>query len=286
MSGNVELQIANCKLQIANLRFQVSNCQYLTLSFKFQISDLKSQISNFRSQIVNCIFFVLAVIAGSTACAATPPSSTDDQLRDSLNSKAGDDYDRELLGDPAKPADGSRVDDQMQKRLQKELGPAAQREDARKSPLLLQVAETMRGVQPRLGQRDSGELTQSLQRQIVDDLEKLIRQAKQSGNGGKSSSDRQPAANGQTNPSQPAGDASARAKTSDPKPHRTPDEVRAEGAKEKAIERMKSMYAELPKHEREHVLEPPSEHFLPEYELEIEDYFRRLSEDQPDIVKP
>ena len=30
------------------------------------------------------------------------------------------------------------------------------------------------------------------------------------------------------------------------------------------------------------MLELPGEHFLPEYELEIEDYFRRLSEDQPD----
>ena len=39
----------------------------------------------------------------------------------------------------------------------------------------------MREVQPRLGQRDSGEETQSLQRQIVSDLAKLIEQAKKSG---------------------------------------------------------------------------------------------------------
>ena len=35
------------------------------------------------------------------------------------------------------------------------------------------------------------------------------------------------------------------------------------------------------------MLEKPSEeYFLPEYKLEIEDYFRRLSEDQPEPVKP
>ena len=45
---------------------------------------------------------------------------------------------------------------------------------------------------------------------------------------------------------------------------------------------MERFSAELQGHEREHVLELPSEYFLPEYELEIEDYFRRLSEDQPD----
>ena len=38
-------------------------------------------------------------MAGTLAFAADPPPSTDDQLRDSLNSKASDDYDRELLGD-------------------------------------------------------------------------------------------------------------------------------------------------------------------------------------------
>ena len=34
------------------------------------------------------------------------------------------------------------------------------------------------------------------------------------------------------------------------------------------------------------VLQMPSEYFLPEYKLEIEDYFRRLSEDQPEPEKP
>ena len=34
---------------------------------------------------------------------------------------------------------------------------------------------------------------------------------------------------------------------------------------------------ELPERQREQMLELPSEYFLPEYEREIEDYFRRLS---------
>ena len=44
---------------------------------------------------------------------------------------------------------------------------------------------------------------------------------------------------------------------------------------------MERFSAELQRHEREQMLELPGEYFLPEYELEIEDYFRRLSEDQP-----
>ena len=34
------------------------------------------------------------------------------------------------------------------------------------------------------------------------------------------------------------------------------------------------------------MLELPGEYFLPGYELEIEDYFRRLSEDQPGKGRP
>jgi len=234
-----------------------------------------------RSQVLYS-FFLLALTASSACYAVTPPPSTDDQLRDSLNSKAGDDYDRELLGDAAKSAGGDRVDDKMQKRLQKELGPAAQREDKSKSPLL-EVAERMHGVQPRLAQRDSGDQTQAVQRQIVADLDKLIEKAKQSGNCGKGSLSRLPAGNGPKKPAQPSGDASARAQTSNP--NRTPQQIRAE-EKRKAVERMKTMFAELQKHQRVEMLQWPSERFLPEYELEIEDYFRRLSEDGPEPLKP
>jgi hypothetical protein len=34
------------------------------------------------------------------------------------------------------------------------------------------------------------------------------------------------------------------------------------------------------------MLENPSEYFLPEYKLEIEDYFRRLSGDQREAGRP
>ncbi len=114
--------------------------------------------TKFKSQISNCACLVMLLLASPLAFAAAPPS-TDDQLRDSLNSKTDDDYDRALLGDPAKPDDKVHVDDAMQKKLEKELGPAAQKEDEPANPLL-RVAEEMRKVQQQLDQRDSGRLTQ------------------------------------------------------------------------------------------------------------------------------
>lgn len=142
----------------------------------------------------------------------------------------------------------------------------------------------MRDVQPRLGRRDSGDETQHLQRQIVADLDKLIEEAKKSACCGKGSNCPKPAGDGSKKSGQPSGKSPAPARKSDPKARRTPEEIRAENAS-KAVERMNGLL-ELQGREREHVLELPSEHFLPEYELEIEDYFRRLSEDQPEMVKP
>jgi hypothetical protein len=235
-------------------------------------------------QISNGVVLLMMLLACSAAFAGVPPPSTDDQLRDSLNSKAADDYDRELLGDSAKPDGKSRVDEQMQKKLQKELGAAAEKEDQPKAPLL-KVAEAMRAVQPRLGRRDSGDGTQIMQRQIVSDLEKMIEQAKKSGQRGKSPGGPKPTGNAQQKAGEPSGGSQKPVQVSDPKLRRPDEEVRKEKAQE-TVAAMKRLNAELHKGERQHVLQLPSEHFLPEYELEIEDYFRRLSEDHPELEKP
>ena len=269
----------NFRSQISNLKSQISN-------LKSQISNLKSQVSNLKSQISSITFLILALLAGSLAFAADPPRSTDDQLRDSLDAKTGDDYDRELLGDSAKPNTKDKVDDQMQKKLQQELGPAAQKEDKPKDPLL-KVAEDMRDAQKRLDRRDSGKETQFVQGQIVADLAKLIEQAKKSGSckGGKPGL-RKPTGNKLAQkPGQAPGKSSAPAQRSDPK-IRTPEEIAAEKeakARQWTIEAVQLELQQRPNHEQ--MLELPSEYFLPEYKLEIEDYFRRLSEDQPPAEK-
>ncbi|MGO9114939.1 MAG: hypothetical protein ACLP9L_37480 [Thermoguttaceae bacterium] len=228
----------------------------------------------------------MTLAAGSLALAADPSPSSDDQLRDSLNSKAGDDYDRELLGDSATSDGKGRVDEEMQKELQKELGPAAQKEDKSKNPLL-QVAEAMHEVPRRLDQRDSGAVTQTLQRQIVSDLEKLIEEVKKSGCCcGAKCSGCKPTGNGKPKPASPgkgAENPQAPAQKSNPN-IRKPAEIRAdETAKARERRMIEQFRAELQGHKGEQMLDEPNETFLPEYELEIEDYFRRLSEDRPDV---
>jgi hypothetical protein len=267
-----KMQIEKCKSW--SLLFQLSCSQH-------SISDFNSQISDFKFEIWSAILLTLTLY--SLTPAATPPS-TDDQLRDSLNSKTGDDYDRELLGDSAKTVDKDQVDDALQKRLQKELGQAAKKEDNPQNPLL-SVAQTMRQVPQRLYKGDSGEETQFLQRQVVTDLQKLIDEAKKSAGSCKGSQGPRPAGipKPAANPPQ-AGRSNQPARESGPQ---EPESSTSAAAKD-AVKRMKSLFhAELrQKSNREEMIENPAEYFLPGFELEIEDYFRRLSEDQPQVAKP
>jgi hypothetical protein len=224
-------------------------------------------------------FFLLA---GSLAFAADPPRSTDDQLRDSLNSKTDDDYDRALLGDQAKPDDKGRVDEALQKKLRKELGAAAQKE-GQVDPLL-KVAEDMRDAQQRLARPDSGAETQFLQGQIVSELAKLIEEAKKSKarSGGANSNGPRQTTNDQGKAAQaqgrPPASSSPRAQESDPK-HVKADN-RAEAAATARSQMLERFRAALQGRTGAPMLEDPSEYFLPEYKLEIEDYYRRLSGDQ------
>ena len=186
-----------------------------------------------------------------------------------------------------KPDGKSRVDDAMQKKLQKELGPAAQQEDKPKDPLL-QVAETMREVQQRLGQRDSGEVTQQLAAadrlrpgeidRAGEEIGILQRQEFQRP---QADGQRQEAGKTRTALREFFGARPGKRSEASVSPRRS-----RRGGKKSPRADDESLSAELQGRDREQVLEVPSEYFLPEYELEIEDYFRRLSEDQPELEKP
>ena len=85
--------------------------------------------------ISNALTFLLVVAICPLAAAEVPkpaPRSTDDALRDVLNAQPGDDYDRALLGEPAKTDAKDRAGGDLERKLKQELGRAAQREDDQK----------------------------------------------------------------------------------------------------------------------------------------------------------
>jgi hypothetical protein len=254
-------------------------------------NDMRLRIE-YRVSLLLFFMIVCGTIALADEPAKRPQPSTDDALRQSLDSHSGDDYDRALLGDSAKPKTDKkdRATDDSEKKMNQELGSAAQREDQQEDKLL-QAVKGMRDVQTRLAEGKSDAITQHVQRQVVADLQQIIDEAKKSGKclgcsmAGNCNKPGKPGSNPGARPmlnaanDRPAGE-------SDPNARREPKQVQGERAAI-ARDKMKEQYRlELQSRQRETMFEWPSDYFLPEYEREIEDYFRRLSSGKPTEEKP
>ena len=143
----------------------------------------------------------------------------------------------------------------------------------------------MRDVQARINQADGGKPTQKLQQQIVAELERLIQQACKAAKQCKPGTSQQ-----QISPRTPIGPPpkpGTGGKTPSDKPAtgstpRPPDgsQVRKPNIEE-VRSMMKQLWGELPGQAREQMLQSPVEELLPKYEVLIEEYFRRLSEQKP-----
>lgn len=164
----------------------------------------------------------------------------------------------------------------------KQLGTAAQQEDQPQQPLV-DAAKGMREVQMRLAQGKSDAITQLVQRQIVADLQKIIDEAKKSGKclGQDCTRDdcRSPRKGGAGQSAQdepPPRTTTGPARESNPNARHSPPQP---GSREqqRAAELMRQYNLRLQARRPDLKYELPSDHFLPEYEGEIEDYFRRLS---------
>ena len=163
-------------------------------------------------------------------------------------------------------------------RLRRELGAAAVAEEDHP---LLEVARRMREVEGRIVRTDAGQQTQGLQRQIVADLDELIRQAQkrcqQAKSGGKpsqrGSSGGQPKQGGVG--TKPGGQ---QASTSSP---RTDNGQQRKLDKQQMRTLVEQLWdVALPPQQRKELRQSPFDEFLPKYELLIEQYYRRLSEEK------
>ncbi len=156
---------------------------------------------------------------------------------------------------------------------------------------LINIARQMRAVQHRIVENDSGPATQQTQQQIIEQLDRLIEQAKEGCCGGGKpgqarcqggSSERKKIAQSKkpsqgekpgkgTSPGQSGGSAAVK----EPAPP-----GRTDMQQMRAL--LKRLWGELPPRDREQMLQYPVEQFLPEYERMIEEYYKRLSEAKDD----
>ena len=220
-----------------------------------------------------CAFALIAsavVIAFcSTIAADDPPAKTKSGQPKSLNQQLLDELDADLLKDlpgkpvaPARPKTGGQSPSDAN-----EPAPASGATD----PLAI-LGERMRDVQRRIARRDTSDETQTLQRQIQDDLAALIEQARQqaaaAGKPGSGQGQLAGSSGGNPTPAPPR-DTTNRLEQGTKVPVETAD----------VQDLIRRFWGHLPDKLREQMQSSLSEQFLPKYERLIEDYYRRLAED-------
>ncbi len=237
------------------------------------------------TRLFSAVALLLAAAAIAPAQAPKQPPSLDDELLKELGADPLDDVDRQLFGPAPQQPDNKQPPgptDDLQERLARELGAAGASED--ENPMLA-IANRMRDVGVLIAGNNSGENTQQVQKQIVSALDKLIAQARKNcrkAGGGtpqpQTTAARKPVAQpgskppgaGQGKPgSKPATNSNAK-----------PGQGEAAKPDVQQIRAMieKDIWGTLPERQRQQLLQLPMEEFLPQYELLIIEYFKRLSE--------
>lgn len=233
-----------------------------------------------------CLTLVCGLfVAPLSAADKTGGKSLDDQLLEDLDS--------ELLptekkvapaakpGDAAKPSAPQTGDAGLDQKLLDEIDG----EDIGLGPEpdpLTRIGRNMRKVETLIGQRDTSKKTQDVQQRIVSELDLLLEQTKkqcQGGQGKSPSSASKPASN------TPSGSKPAEGDPSD-KPARDSTDRLAKAGKtdvddqQNLDELVKQVWGHLPEKVRGQMQNVSAENFLPKYEKLIEEYYKRLAEEQ------
>lgn len=155
----------------------------------------------------------------------------------------------------------------------------------------VRMRQSMRNAQSVLAQPGSGtqsgtiKLASSVQQGVVSDLDQLIASLSKQCQcqGGECDKPPQPNANSQPKPGSKPGAATAKsqapARDSTDRLNSTAAQPADKGNVDEAV---KKLWGNLPERSREQMLQSFSDEFLPQYQFEIEQYYRRLSEEQGD----
>ncbi|MHB1035179.1 MAG: hypothetical protein ACYC35_10500 [Pirellulales bacterium] len=162
-------------------------------------------------------------------------------------------------------------------------GLAAAAEPAGEPEALARIAGRMREVEALMGEAKSGQPTQSLQAEIVSDLDKLIQAAcRRGGQAGAGAAKPQASpGKGSAKPPKiqdqgPSGKSKGGPGAGDAPQAKSP--ARVDMRQMQGL--IKQLWGHLPPKAREQVSQSSVEQFLPKYELLIEQYFKTLAEQQ------
>ena len=157
---------------------------------------------------------------------------------------------------------------------------------ARDDDPLVHISEAMRSVERLISKPTKSGNPEPIQRQILSDLAKLIEQAEKqcaaqqssSGKGAKSQQVTKRQSVKQSKPSAGMGKPSTKPAQDSTDRLRQTEAARVDPAAVKGM--LKDSWGNLPPKAREQMLQNSPEQFLPQYELMIERYYKRLAEEQ------
>jgi hypothetical protein len=126
------------------------------------------------------------------------------------------------------------------------------------------------------------------QKDVVTQLEKLIAELSKKCQGGQCNNPNpQQSQRSQSKPGKKSGSASGQGRTAARDSTDRLDRASAKPVDKGELEAMiKELWGHLPQRQREQMMQSFSDEFLPKYELEIEQYYERLSEEQGTPVAP
>lgn len=183
--------------------------------------------------------------------------------------------------DSGKTSDGDRgdaLDDALLKGLDEGEDVSLEGRTTDENPIA-RLNERMREVQGRIAKSQSGEKTQRLQREISDELAKLIdqveRQASKLGQSSSASSGSSRSQARQPGQSSKAGEPSSEKSARDSSERMRKEKTVKVDAEYQDL--LKDVWGHLPPHLRQQMEQSANEEFLPKYESEISEYFRALN---------
>jgi hypothetical protein len=241
----------------------------------------------------SAVFSVLLFAgAGSVVLAAEGDNaarSLDQQLFEDLDNELLEDLEAESHGSPVSPAprdlspENKGAADPLDGDLLDQLGEGEDFNVTRPENPLMDIGDSMRRVERLISQRETGQRTQGLQQQIITELDKLISAACSRCKSAGGSRSQVPQAT-QRQSVQPPGQRPGQDPTSQgnaPVRDSVERQGRAEAAQldmDELRDMIEEIWGHLPGRAREQMQNAQVEGFLPEYELLIEEYFKRLAE--------
>lgn len=224
------------------------------------------------------VFSILSSLCAAALCfgnLVAQEKSLDQQLLDDLKPAPA-------KTKPAERPAGTKADqpqakDKLDDALRRDLEGEDLGQEKKEEHPLKKLGREMLEVKQRIEAKDTAAGTQRMQKEIADELAKLIEQAKKQPQGNKSQSGNQSKPKSGSTQSGAEG-GSPQAKPGQESTQRLEQGEQTQTQMNEVKEALRRIWGHLPEKEREEMIGALGEQFLPKYERLIEDFYKRLAE--------